>query len=146
MTDSDFGSGQERSIGRRPRWPGLLTALVVVVAAGIFLWTQLPSGGYPTDLSRIGEGRPTLVLVYDHFYVGGGVVMEHMNAIRADQNHEIDFLVADMSADSGQAFAERYEVNDGTVLLFAGDGTHVGTLHGPDQNEIRRAIDDSFGL
>ena len=38
-------------------WRRRLITLGIVTALGAFAWSQLPEGSYPTDLSRIGQGR-----------------------------------------------------------------------------------------
>ena len=131
---------------RAPRWikwPLILLALGVV---GALLWRQLPGAAYLTDLSRVGAGHATLVLVQDGNYVSGAEVMELMNGIRADYAGRVDFLVAPMALAEAQAFAKRHAARDGTVLLFAGDGRRVGVLHQPrSQDELRRALAEAFG-
>jgi hypothetical protein len=129
----------------RNRRRGLLITLAVVAVAGATLWSQLPRSGYPTDLSRIGQGRPALVLAYDHFYVGGGEVMGHMDAIRSDYAQRVEFLVADMSTTPGRGFAARHDAGDGTVLLFDARGAHLATLHQPQGTaELRQALETAL--
>jgi len=131
---------------RAPRWikwPLILLAIGVVVA---LLWRQLPGAAYPTDLSRVGAGSPSLVLVKDGNYVSGAEVMELMNGIRADYAGRVDFLVAPLALADAQAFAKSHAARDGTVLLFAGDGRRVGVLHQPrSQDDLRRALAEAFG-
>jgi hypothetical protein len=124
------------------RWSKLLVAILLVAFAGVFMWSQLPSGAYPTDLSRIGAGRPALVLAVDSNYAGGMRVMEFMNAVRGDYADQIDFLVAPLGEADGQAFGLRHEAGDGSVLLFAADGSQVGAVHLPQsEQELRRVLD-----
>ncbi len=126
------------------KWPLILLSLAGVAA---FLWQALPGGAYPTDLSRVGAGRPTLVLAHDSNYVGSATVMELMNGIRGDYAERVDFLVAHLTMDDAQAFAERHAARDGTVLLFAADGRRVGVLHMPQSaEELRQALGQAFGL
>jgi hypothetical protein len=127
------------------KWPLILLALAGVAA---FLWQALPRGAYPTDLSRVGAGRPVLVLAHDTNYVGSATVMELMNGIRGDYAERVDFLVAHLAMADAQAFAERHAARDGTVLLFAADGRRVGVLHLPQSasaDELRRALAQAFG-
>lgn len=130
----------------RPRWlkPVLIVALLAALAA--FLWQALPGAAYPTDLKRIGVGRPTLVLAHDANFVGSATVMELMNVIRADYEGRVDFLVAHLALDEAQVFAARHGASDGTVLLFSGDGQRVGLLRHPQTiEELRGALDRAFG-
>lgn len=130
----------------RPRWVKPLTILALLAATVALLWQALPGAGYPTDLTRIGSGRPALVLAHDSNYVGSATVMELMNDIRADYDGRVDFLVAHLSLENAQAFAARHGASDGTVLLFSGDGQRVGLLRHPQStDELRRALAQAFG-
>jgi len=132
--------------GHPQRWIKRSLILLAIVAVGALLWQQLPGAAYPTDLTRVGAGRATLVLTQDNRYIGGAEVMEMMNDIRADYDGRVDFLVASIGLPDGQAFAERHASHDGTVLLFAGDGRRVGVLHGPrNSDELRSALAKAFG-
>ncbi len=127
---------------RPPRWR---KPFIVLLSIGIFvalIWSQLPPGAYPTDLSRVGTGKPALVLAFDMNYSGGAMVMEWMNAIRGDYAPRMDFLVAHLGLAEGQAFAERHGAGDGTVLLFSGEGELLNRLHHPGGvEELRQALD-----
>jgi len=126
------------------KWPLILLAIAAV--AGL-LWRALPGAAYPTDLSLVGVGRPTLVLAQDGNYVGGAEVMELMNGIRGEYAERVDFLVAHLGMADAQAFAGRHGARDGTVLLFAGDGRRVGVLQQPQSaDELRRALAAAFGV
>lgn len=134
------------SAARRPRWLKWSLMLLALAGLGAFLWQALPRGAYPTDLSRIGAGRPTLVLAHDANYVGSASVMELMNRIRGDYAGRVDFLVAHLAMDDAQVFAARHAARDGTVLLFAADGRRVGVVHMPQNaDELRRALAQAFG-
>jgi len=131
------------SASRGPRWLRWSLILLALASVGALLWQALPGGAYPTDLSRVGAGRPVLVLAHDTNYVGGAEVM---NGIRADYAGRVDFLVAHLSMADAQAFAARHEASDGTVLLFAGDGRRVGVLYQPQSaDELRSALAQAFG-
>jgi len=132
--------------GHPQRWIKRSLILLAIVAVGALLWQQLPGAAYPTDLTRVGAGRATLVLIHDNRYVGGAEVMELMNGIRADYAVRVDFLVASVALPDAQAFAEHHAARDGTVLLFAGDGRRVGVLHTPrNSDELRHALAEAFG-
>lgn len=129
-----------------PRWAKPLLTLAFLAITAVFLWQALPGKAYPTDLTRIGSGRPALVLAHDTNYVGSATVMELMNDIRADYEGRVDFLVAHLGLEDAQAFAERHGASDGTVLLFSSDGQRVGLMHHPQStDELRRALSQAFG-
>ena len=132
--------------GPAQRWIKRSVIALAIVVVSAFLWQQLPGAAYPTDLTRVGAGRATLVLAQDNRYVGGAEVMELMNGIRDDYTGRVDFLVAPLALPDAQAFAERHAARDGTVLLFAGDGRRVGALQQPrTSDELRRALAEAFG-
>jgi hypothetical protein len=45
-------------------------------------FTQLPRGAFSTELSRIGQGTPALVVARDSNYLAGAEVMDLINIIR----------------------------------------------------------------
>jgi hypothetical protein len=133
--------------GRTPArtWLRWLLGLAAAAAMSVYVWQQLPGAAYPTDLTRVGAGTPTLVLMHDLGFVAGGEVMERMNHLRADYAGRVDFLVANLKTPTGAAFAQRHGVRDGTVLLFSADGRPTGVLHQPDSAQLRSALDKAFG-
>ena len=116
-----------------------MVLFLTLVAAVV--WMQLPTAGYSTDLSRVGQGRPALVLAFDSNFTGGMGVMELMNDIRDDYEGRVHFLVAHLATPQAREFASRHGAADGTVLLFAGNGERIGTLHQPQSaEELRQAL------
>jgi hypothetical protein len=119
----------------------------IVVGAGLFLWSRLPEGSYPTDLSPIGQGQAVLVLAMDGHYQGGAAVMNQLHGLRDDFAGSVHFLVASLSLPEGRAFAQQHQAGDGTVVLFDGSGQRVAVLHSPQtQDEVRQALQQAFGL
>lgn len=130
-----------------PRWSKWLITLLIMAAVGSLIWSQLPRGAYPTDLSRVGAGKPALVLAHDANFAAGMAVMELMNVIRDDYAGEVEFLVAHLGMQDGQAFARRHAAGDGSVLLFSAKGELVDTLHQPQTADaLREALAQAFGL
>lgn len=128
-------------------WRKRLFIILFIAGVSSFIWSQLPGGGYPTDLSQIGTGRPALVLAHDSNYAGGMAVMYLMNEIRHDYAGRVDFLVAHLGMADGQEFARRHGARDGVVLLFSADGQNVSVLHQPQSiDELRLALKQAFGF
>lgn len=111
-------------------------AFFTVLAALIV--SQLPRGAYSTDLSRVGEGRPALVLAYDLDSSGGMHVMKLMDALRDEYTDHVEFLVADLGTPHGYQFAQRHRAINGTVMFYSGEGAHVRTIHLPPNTEALR--------
>ena len=129
-----------------PWWRRLIVT-AALVAVGGFVWSQLPKGSYPTDLSRIGQGQVALVLAIDSNYSGGASVMELLNDVRHDFADSVHFLVASLALPSGQAFADQHQAGDGTVLLFDAKGQRVAVLHAPQTpDELRTLLQQALGL
>jgi hypothetical protein len=125
-----------------PRWAKALVTAVVVIAVGALAFTQLPRGAFPTDLSRIGQGTPALVVARDINYLAGAEVMDLLNSLRPEYGNRLEFLAAHLGQPDGRAFAHRHGARDGTVIVFAGNGTPVATLHTPQTaSEVRSALD-----
>lgn len=141
MQDESEQAQATRSKG----WQKPLMITLAIVLIGAAIWSQLPRGFYPTDLSLVGNGSPAMVLAYDPNYGGGIAAMELMNNIRSDYEDRVQFLVARFGVPEGRAFANRHRAIDGTILMFAGDGTRVHSLHLPESEEqLRHALDISF--
>ncbi|MCZ8113038.1 MAG: hypothetical protein ACK5Y8_02705 [Betaproteobacteria bacterium] len=133
----------------RPR--ALKWAIYAVISAlvGLLVWSQLPRGPYSTDLSRIGQGRPAVVLAYDIQTMGGMEVMALLDTLRPTYRDRVQFLVAPLGAPNGQAFGQRHRAVSGTVVLFSETGIPVRTIHGPaNAAELQQAIEGllSFGM
>lgn len=129
----------------KPAIPGMLKAfiyVVIIALVGLLIWSQLPRGPYSTDLTRIGQGRPALVLAYDIQSMGGAEVMGLMDDLRADYEDRIHFLVAPLGAPHGRAFGDHHDAVNGTVVLFAASGAAVHRVElPPNAGVLRRALD-----
>jgi hypothetical protein len=135
-------NGKTRSTPGLPGWAKFLITLVLIVCAGALLWTQLPRGAFSTDLSRIGQGTPALVVARDSNYLAGADVMDLLNRVRPDYEDKVEFLAVHLGHPDGQAFARRFGMRDATVILFGADGAPLATFAIPQTTaEIRDALD-----
>ncbi len=131
---------QHQRLPRKRKWPIYLAVSGLVAA---LIWSQLPRNPYPTDLARIGQGQPALVLAYDILSTGGMEVIVMMDALRAEYAERIEFLVAPLGAPHGRAFGQRYNAINGTVVLFSAKGAAVRTMHLPANTaELRDALEE----
>lgn len=126
---------QQKGLPRWSKW--LIYSSVAGVAVALIL-SQLPRGAYPTDLTRIGQGRPALVLAYDISSMGGMAAMGQMDSLRGEYADRIEFLVADLGVPDGHNFAKHHGAVNGTVVLLSGDGSPVRTMHPPHTTEALR--------
>ncbi|MEY3253913.1 MAG: hypothetical protein RL227_2886 [Pseudomonadota bacterium] len=130
-----------------PRFAKGLIYLLITGLVAVLIWSQLPRGPYSTDLSRIGQGRPALVLAYDIKSMGGMEVMAMMDSLRSTYEDRVHFLVAPLGAPHGFAFGERHDAVNGTVVLFSDAGVAVRSLHQPaDTATLQRELDSLLKL
>jgi hypothetical protein len=114
-----------------------ITALVLAL-----VWSQLPRSPYSTELTRIGQGQPALVLAYDIQSMGGMEVMAMMDELRGDYADRIEFLVAPLGAPNGRAFGDQHDAVNGTVVLFSASGAAVDKVHLPANTaELQEALE-----
>ncbi|SEQ15406.1 hypothetical protein SAMN05421693_11859 [Ectothiorhodospira magna] len=128
-----------------PPWARMLVTPLILLVAAALIWSQLPKGAYSTDLSRIGDGQPALVLIYDSTFMAGMRVMGYMDEIRDDYTPQVHFLVANVGTPDGRRLADQHGVRDGAVLLYSDRGTLVEQLPAPASVEVlRQALDRSL--
>ncbi|VAW44229.1 hypothetical protein MNBD_GAMMA04-243 [hydrothermal vent metagenome] len=120
------------------RWKKGLIYFVVLSVSAVLIWTQLPQSPYPTDLNRIGAGKPAVVLIYDVNTSGGMTVMKLLNPLRDEYGDQVEFLVASMGLPDGRNFAKHYGVSSGAVVFLLDDATHSSTVRAPENIEHLR--------
>lgn len=124
-----------------PGWAKIVITLVVIVGAAALILTQLPRGAFPTDLSRIGQGTPAIVVARDISFVAGYEVMDLLDQMRPEYAERVEFLAVNLGSPEGQQFAQRHGMRDGSVVLFSGDGNRVGAVHTPrTEREVRELL------
>ncbi|MBL7000981.1 MAG: hypothetical protein ISR73_14035 [Gammaproteobacteria bacterium] len=128
-----------------PVWKKRLIYLFFFAALVALIVSQLPSVSYSTDLTRVGNGRPALVLAYDINSTGGMDVMKIMDTLRDDYIDRVEFLIADLGTPQGNQFAKRHNSINGTVMLYSAKGTYVRTIHLPPNTEtLRYGLDEAL--
>jgi hypothetical protein len=128
-----------KGISRLRKW---LIYLAISIGVLTLVWSQLPRSPYSTDLSRIGQGQPALVLAYDIQSMGGMAVMAMMDDLRGEYADRIAFLVAPLGAPQGEAFGRRFNLDNGSVVLFSPQGVAVNTVHLPANTaELKNALE-----
>ncbi len=124
-----------------PGWAKVLITVVVIVGAGALIFTQLPRGVFPTDLSRIGQGTPALVVARDIGFIAGAEVMDLLNSMRPEFSDRVEFLAVNLGNPQVHGFVRQHGMQDGTVVLFSGNGTRIGALDRPTtQREVRQLL------
>jgi hypothetical protein len=83
--------------------------------------------------------------VHDHDEMLSSTMMSSLDKIRGEYEGLVEFIVADMKADAGQAFANRYQAKGANMLWFAPDGTLLMTLRGlPELENLKALMNQSF--
>ena len=126
----------------------LIKVIIALVILGV-LWlavSNLPRG-YSRDLTQIGKGKNVVVQVHDHNLVGSIDLMETLNKVRPEYAATVEFVVADLLTQEGQAFATQHNVSSVTLIFFAPDGTRRGAIQGAqDPNSLRNSLNQAFNL
>jgi len=119
-------------------------SLVALIAVGYFL---IMGVGKPisTDLSVIGQGKPTLVLAYENFSPTGGDALNRLRQVRSDYDSRLDFVVVDLGTPQGRAFANRYQLVDGQAAFLKQDGQLLQLTGIPaDEQELRSHLESKL--
>jgi hypothetical protein len=83
------------------------------------------------DLSRVGNGTPTIVQIHDpNCSLCRGLQRETRKALGVFDDGELDYVVANIKSQKGLSFANRYGVQHVTLLLFDGKGELKRVLEG----------------
>ncbi len=88
------------------------------------------------DLSRIGNGTPTVVQVHDpQCSLCLALQRQTRQAMKRFDDDEIDYVIANIRSADGRNFAQQYGVPHVTLLLFDANGVHRGTLSGQRRSD-----------
>jgi hypothetical protein len=125
----------------------ILTTIAIIGVIAAVAVTQLPTSGYDSDVTRVGQGRPAVVLVFENFAAPSMDAMALFDQVRGDYADRLDFLVADSGSPRGQTFITRHQAQVGQVLTFRGDGTLVRAEHlAGDEAALRERLRSDLGL
>ena len=120
-----------------------LSSLLVLVALGYAVWLAIPKG-FDADLSKIGNGQPALVFVYDRDLVASSRQTEEMNRERAALEAQVQLLIADTGHPDARALMSRHQVGPITFMLFDGEGRLINSWPGlSSAGELRALIDEA---
>ncbi|MEM8702041.1 MAG: hypothetical protein AAGF82_09470 [Pseudomonadota bacterium] len=83
------------------------------------------------DLSRLANGRPTIVQIHDpQCRMCLALQKETRKALKAFDGDALDYVVANIRTADGRAFANRYGAQHVTLLLFDAGGNLQQVLQG----------------
>jgi thioredoxin-like negative regulator of GroEL len=106
---------------------------VPIVSVGCYFAIKKVQGDlYEADLSRIGNGTPTVVQIHDpQCPLCLTLQRQTRSALARYDDAGYTYLVANITTDSGYAFANQYGVSHVTLLLFDAAGKMVEAVRGP---------------
>jgi len=115
---------------------------VLLGGTGYVFANNFVSMKHEHDLTRVANGRPTVVQVHDpQCPLCRALQEETRSALAMFEDGELDYVVANIRTDKGQAFANRYGVPHVTLLLFDGNGELKEVLQGERrQYELRNSF------
>ena len=121
----------------------LITIAVIIAVVGMLV-TQLPKG-YKDDLSSIGKGVGTVVLIHNKNGAKSLELMGVVDRVRSDFEGRVDFLIAEVDTDAGRAFMQAQQVANIGLVFFSPEGQRLRFVDGPiDKAALRAALDSAF--
>jgi hypothetical protein len=124
----------------------LLIAILVSIGVILFTVSMLPQS-YDADTSQIGNGKPAIVIIYDGENAVSDELMESFSRVRGDLEAQVAFILADINAPKGRAFARANATPTAAALFFDGKGNRITALYSPqDADTLKRSIMQIFGL
>jgi hypothetical protein len=136
-------SSQPTARGRLLRT--LVTMLCLALVATV-LWQLLPKAAFSSDLARVGQGKPALVMLREVHIMGGELVIEQMLQIHPEFESAVEFLVVHTGHPDGENFARVHGIRDGALVLFDAEGEVLGRIGRPDSAAgLRQFIVNQLG-
>ena len=133
---------RKRTLSRRDLLQNIgfgVVGIGIVGGGGWYLARSVHAGIVEADLSRLGNGIPTVVQIHDPDCPQCRALQrEAREALRDFDDSEIQYLVANIRQPDGRALAAAHGVGHVTLLLFDGSGRRRGTLVGQNSSEILR--------
>jgi len=108
-----------------------LITLICLTVVGAVLWQLLPKASFSSDLGRVGQGKPALVMLREVHIMGGEQVIEQMLQIHSEFADSVEFLVIHTGHPDGENFARVHGIRDGSLVLFDADGEALGSMGRP---------------
>ena len=122
-------------------------ATPVIGIAGYVTATRVQASICELDLSKIGDGVPSVVQVHDpQCNLCATLQRQTRRALRPYDDDDHHFLIANLSTLEGQTFARLHGAGQVTLVLFDEQGQRVGVIRGPlDDAALADAIAAHLG-
>lgn len=109
---------------------------VALAAGGAIFYGDMKETMAEEDLSQIGNGVPTIVQVHDPTCPTCRALMKEARAaMKGFGEDELQYVVASLANQDGQALAARHGVGKVTLLVFDRRGNRQEILSGPNTRE-----------
>ncbi|CTQ56086.1 hypothetical protein LP7551_04643 [Roseibium album] len=109
----------------------LTIGFAAVGGTGYVFAQSFKSTMHEHDLTRVENGRPTVVQIHDpNCSMCLALQRETRKALEMMESEELDYVIANIKTQKGQTFANRYGVQHVTLLLFDKRGELQGVLQG----------------
>lgn len=126
----------------KTKWVVMLSILLFIGLSFKFL---LPSG-YSDDLSRIGKGQASVVLVRDNQTVQSHDLLAVMDGIRDHYAGKVEFMLIDHNTPQGSGFMVTHNAQRTNLVLLDARGNLVKVVRAPQSEEsLSREIDAMLG-
>ena len=123
------GDQSRRNVLRLARNLGI--GAVLLGGTGYVFANNFANTRHEHDLTRVGNGRPTIVQIHDpQCSLCRSLQGDTREALAMFEDGELDYVIANIRTPKGQAFANRYGVPHVTLLLFDGQGELKEVLQG----------------
>ncbi len=115
---------------------------VLTAGGGWYLADEVMATMAEQDLSRVGNGKPTVVQIHDpQCSQCRALQSETRRALENIDDDTLQYVVANIRTAEGHAFASANRVGHVTLLLFDGNGKRKNVLTGPRHSS---AIEAAF--
>lgn len=123
----------------------LLIGAALIGGGSVFAVSAVRATAREQDISRIGQGVPIVVQIHDPgCALCADLQNETRKALESFDSGELEYVVANVKTDEGQAFAARHRQPHVTLMLMGPEGTPVQILNGPQNREDLRRIFERF--
>lgn len=123
------------AMSRRSVLGGGAAAATLVLGGGFWGVSSFRTYAAEHDLTRVGQGAPTIVQVHDpQCPTCTALQKQTRRALKDFDDCGLSYLVADIKTPEGAAFARKYNVPHVTLLLFDGAGDLKQTVQGMQQS------------
>ncbi|MFC1603226.1 hypothetical protein ACFL3U_06635 [Pseudomonadota bacterium] len=128
----------------------VIKKLVIILFAGIailaFSWAMLPQG-YSSDTTKIGKGKPAIVIIYDANNAGSDHIMGSLTQVRGEFESQVEFILVDVNSPGGQDFANANAVPAASALFLSREGKRITVIYPPQETAVlNKIIRQAFNL